>query len=450
MTTLFPYQHEAIKSINSFDGRSLLALDMGLGKTRIALEWIRQNNPSTLPALIICPASVKYYWEHEAVNSIKIRPSICETQTPPIMEHVIPQRMYVINYDILIYWLAFLRPLGFQTVVIDESQYLANPRTKRTRAVKEICRGVPNILALSGTPLLNRPIELHPTLNILDRKRFPSRRVYGDEYCAPKWTPWGIKYTGVSKSRQLHKLLLDSCMIRYRKQDVLTELPEKSREVVILPLTRPEEYQRASENFITWLKEQNPEKARRAMRAESLAKLGYLKRLSAKLKLKYAVDWINQFLEDSDEKLVVFAVHRGAIEVLKKRCKAKSVVMSGAVTGRKRDAAVKQFQTDKKTRLLIGNIRAAGVGITLTAASTVVFVELDWRPGDHTQAEDRCHRLTQRMPVQIFYLIAKDTIEVEWGRLIQKKQETLSAVLDGEKTGKDLPLFDELMKRMRK
>jgi SWI/SNF-related matrix-associated actin-dependent regulator 1 of chromatin subfamily A len=162
------------------------------------------------------------------------------------------------------------------------------------------------------------------------------------------------------------------------------------------------------------------------------------------------VDWINQFLEDSDEKLVVFAVHRGAIEVLKKRCKAKSVVMSGAVTGRKRDAAVKQFQTDKKTRLLIGNIRAAGVGITLTAASTVVFVELDWRPGDHTQAEDRCHRLTQRMPVQIFYLIAKDTIEVEWCRLIQKKQETLSAVLDGEKTGKDLPLFDELMKRMRK
>jgi len=174
--------------------------------------------------------------------------------------------------------------------------------------------------------------------------------------------------------------------------------------------------------------------------------------LAAKLKLVYAVEWINQFLEDSDEKLVVFAVHRGAVRVLKKYCKAESVIVDGTVTGRKRDEAVQQFQRVKSTRLLIGNIHALGVGVdgSQKVCSTAAFVELAWRPGDHSQAEGRLDRLGQKNPVQFFYLVAKDTIEVDLCRLLQEKQETLSAVLDGKKTGKDLPLFDELLKRMKK
>jgi len=172
--------------------------------------------------------------------------------------------------------------------------------------------------------------------------------------------------------------------------------------------------------------------------------------LAAKLKLKAAVEWINEWLEQNpDEKLVVFAHHRKCLEALERRLEAKSVVIDGSVTGQKRSLLVKQFQTDPGTRLLLGNILAAGVGITLTAAHNVVFAEMAWRPGDHIQGEDRCYRIGTTETVWCTYLVAHGTIEERLCRIVQRKQKVLSSVLDGGPVEGDLNVFDQLLAELK-
>jgi len=335
------------------------------------------------------------------------------------------------------------------TVVIDESQMAANPNVKRTKALKALCKRVPHVLALSGTPLVNRPIELQPILQLIRPDLFASRWDYAHRYCAPKWSPWGWQYTGASHLDELHEILSSEVMVRRLKADVMKELPPKTRSVIPVPLSDMNEYRRANLDFAAWLTRLDPVAARRALKAETLTKIGYLLRLAAKLKLPFVIQWINKWLEDCDEKLAVFAIHRQMIEALQEGCKARSVIVDGSVTGRHRHDVVRAFQNDRSIRLLIGNIQAAGVGITLTAANTVVFTEVAWRPGDHTQAEDRCHRIGTTEPVFIYYLVGVDTVDEKLCELVQRKQEVLSATLDGRTGETDLDIYSMLIRRLR-
>ena len=174
-------------------------------------------------------------------------------------------------------------------------------------------------------------------------------------------------------------------MIRRRKCDVLKDLPAKQRTVV--PLSIPmENYNEAKDNFLEWLAEQSLERARKAATAVEIVKLGYLKRLAATEKLPLVIDWINNYLEESGGKLVVYGIHKAVVRALYNEFQNISVCLDGSTSKRARKTAVKQFQTDKRVRLFFGNIQAAGTGITLTAASHLVFVELDWVPGNHTQS----------------------------------------------------------------
>lgn len=443
----FPFQDEVVEEIESFGGRALVSAEMGLGKTLMALLYLDRHR-NTLPTVVVCPATIKYHWEHEAMAWIKLRASILEGQKPSRNGRVRP-KLVIVNYDILQYWLKWLRRLKPQTVIIDESQYTANPRAKRTESVKLLCKGVPHVIALSGTPLVNRPIELFPILNILRKDVFKSRYCFAQDYCNPKWTPWGWDYKGASHTKQLHRLLSKTVMIRRRKVDVLKELPTKVRRVFPLPMKDGDEYHKATTDFAGWLQRQDPLKAQRALKAEAMTKMGYLLRLAARKKLYYVVEWVNQFLRQTDEKLVLFAVHRKMIEALKRRCDTRSVVVDGGISGRKRQLVVNQFQNDNRVRLLIGNIQAAGIGITLTAASTVAFSEMDWVPGHHIQAEDRIHRIGAKGTAWCWYLVAHDTIEEKLCSIIQEKQKVLSAVLDGGRMPEDLDVYDQLLREMK-
>ncbi len=445
----YPYQTECVNEIDQFNGRVLCSLDMGLGKTVISLWWL-QRHPESLPAVVICPASVKYHWEHEAITSVGIRASVLEGRKPK-RSNPSSSKIVIINYDILQGWLEWLREMKPQTIIIDECQFVSNPETIRAKATKLLCKRVPFIHALSGTPLVNRPIELQPTLNILcpKEKEFRSRWTYGCLYCTPERIRGKWEFKGATKLKRLNYMLEETCMIRRRKADVLKELPPKVRNVLPIPLSNPSEYRRARIDFLTWLEMKDPTKVAAAKRAETLVKLGYLKRLAARLKLRYIVDWTNQFLADSDEKLILFAVHQKMIDALKRQVKAESVIIDGRVVGRKRKLTVDQFQHDNRIRVLIGNIQAAGVGITLTAASTVAFTELAWRPADHTQAEDRIHRIGQKETSFIYYLVARGTIEEKLCEVIQEKQKVISAVLDGEELTEDLDVFDQLLNNLR-
>lgn len=445
---LFPYQKDTITHIEKFNGRALLALDMGLGKTVVTLKWLKKH-PDCLPALIVCPASVKFVWQYEASNYVHLQSSVCEGQTPPLYnQHNFSTQspLMIINYDILTYWVDYLKQLNFKTIVYDENQYLQNPKSLRTKAARSLSKKSENILALSGTPLTNRPAELWPTLNILWPKTYNSFWSFAQNFCNPKHTRWGWDFSGSSNLPQLHQQLKSKGMIRYKKEDVLKDLPAKIRRIVPCELSNMNEYKSASTDFISWIRKNKGHKIQATMKAEKLVRVGELLRLAARLKMKAVVEWANRFLEETDEKLILFAVHKKAIAVLQKWVKGKSVTIDGSVRGKQREMAVRQFQNDPSTRVFIGNIRAAGIGITLTAASTVAFVEMYWVPGVHIQAEDRPHRIGQKNTVWINYLIALDTIEEDLCKILQKKQKVISAVLDGGSNPKDLNLYHELLK----
>jgi SWI/SNF-related matrix-associated actin-dependent regulator 1 of chromatin subfamily A len=352
----------------------------------------------------------------------------------------------ILNYDILKHWLPWLKKLKPKMVVLDEVQNISNPSAKRSKAAKQLCRGVPRVLALSGTPILTRPIELFHPLSILCPDQFNSRWKFIHRYCGPRLTPWGWEFKGASHTNELHQLLVDSCLVRRRKVDVLKDLPKKSRIVVPLPLSNTSEYARAEADFVRWLHGIDPDKAKRAAKAEGMTKVGYLLQLAAELKLTYVHEWIQNFLADSDEKLVVFAIHRKVLDELQSNCKFKSSRIDGSTTHRGRQVIVNQFQTDNTVRVLFGNIKAAGVGITLTAAHTVATVEMAWRPGDHDQADDRCYRIGTTEEVNCYYLVAKGTVEEKLCRICQKKQGTVSSILDGGPMPEDTDIYDQLLR----
>ena len=434
MTELFKYQKKGIRKINHFRGRALLADEMGLGKTIQALTWAWEKPEERCPAVIVCPAHLKMNWEREisihlsAASSEILEGRKITKETP--LDITWRKSFVVVNYDILDAWAEWLSGYGAKTLILDEAHFCKNPKARRTKAVKKIARKFKYKIAISGTPLTNRPSELFPALQIIRPDVFKSFFSFAREYCQLRKDRFGWRYDGAKNLPELHALLNRTCMIRRRKEDVLTQLPPKRRHVVPLQIEKPGEYRKARDRFLEWLRGRNPDKVDSAAQSQKLVQLGYLKRLAAELKYKAAQEWIADFLEESDGKLVVMGVHHAMVDSLHTDFPG-SVILTGKTPAKEKQKAVDAFQHNPKTRLFIGNIQAAGTGITLTAASDLAFVELGWTPGEHTQAEDRIHRIGQTESAMVHYLIAKDTIEEDTAELLQRKFKILDEVLDG-------------------
>ena len=448
--TPYQYQREGVRAIEAFKGRALLADDMGLGKTVQVLHYLRRN-PQALPHIVVCPAAVKYQWEREAGVQVGLRADVLEGQTPARPGFLRAAPLTIINFDIAQYWLDYLIALNPQGVTIDECQNIQNSETIRTKTMRYLCHRVPVLLGLSGTPLTNRPAELFPILNLLCPDKYPSFLDYAMRYCKPRKTPWGgWVYTGAQNLPELNRRLKKDCMIRRMKEDVLDQLPDKVRRVVPVPLSNMEEYLEAKNNFLGWLKKVGgPRKAAKAARAEKLVQIGYHRQLAARGKVRAIGAWVDSYLANTTEKLVVAAVHTKMIDALHRHY-PYSVVINGAVTGRARTAAVEQFKNDNRCRLLIGNIKAMGTGVDglQRVCRTMAVVELPWQPGVLTQLEDRLWRIGQNQKAWIYYLIAQDTIEEYLCEILQEKQSVLHATLNGEGEGDDLDILDMLIKRI--
>lgn len=447
MTKTKPYQYqiEDVERISHFRGRVLLANEMGTGKTLEALMWMRENTHP--PTLVICPASLKLVWQREAHKHFGISSTILDGRKPP--SRMPSCNLAIINYDILGTWRNLIRRMSPELVILDECQAVKSPKAQRTKHTRSICRQAPYVLALSGTPMTNRPSELWSVLNIIDPTRWGSFYRFAWRYCNPHHNGFGWSYTGSKNLDSLHATLSKTCMIRRLKRDVLKELPPKVRVSIPMPIDR-RRYDRAERDFLGWLSEEySNERAAKATKAEGLVKIGYLKRLAGVLKLKSVFAWIDDFLE-SGEKLVIFAVHQKVVKELWHHYHQTCVVVDGSVTNIKRQQAVDRFQNDDRINLFIGNIQAAGVGLTLTAASAVAFVELGWTPGEHIQAEDRIHRIGQTQTATCYYLVAHNTIEDDLCEIIQQKQRVLDQTLDGDGVYEKTKLFDQLAERLVK
>lgn len=448
MTKLRPFQLEGVQRIYQFRGRALLADEQGLGKTIQALYWIRKI-PNRRPVIIVTPAAVKYTWQSEAALHFGMRAEVLEGhqkgRLTPLTDDII-----IVNYDILGSWLPSLILSGPRCIILDEVHYIKNLSAKRTKNVFKLVKRAASVVALSGTPLTNRPIELWPVLKAVRPDIFPNRMEFAWRYCKPRRSHWGWVFDGATKLRKLHTILRRECMIRRLKKDVLPELPDKQRRIVPFRLSSYAEYNQAEKDFLKWLKKLSPVKAKRAKRAQALVKIGYLIRLAARLKLEWTEKWIEEFFNSHPgEKLVSLTMHTFVIDHLKEKFGRRAVIIDGRVTGRKREETVRCFQSNRRVDLLLGNWKAAGVGLTLHAASNAAALDLPWTPGDLLQGEDRIHRIGQKKKVIIHYLMALGTIEEKQVKVLRKKSRILDDILNGRTPAKDLNTFDALLKELR-
>lgn len=438
---LFPFQKKGVAFIEQKGGRALIADEMGLGKTIQALGWL-QLHPEKRPVVIVCPAHLKLNWQRE-INMTLENPDVevLSGTTPyPISSEIV-----IINYDILKNWVDDLKAANFQVLVFDEAHYIKNSKALRTKALRELNKGIPHVIALTGTPIVNRPIEGFNIVQMIDKTVFPDFWHYARVYCDAKHTPFGWDMSGASNKAELHQKLVKSIMIRRKKTNVLTDLPDKVYSYVPMEIDNLREYQAAEDDFITFLEETRGKKAAEAAsNAEHLVRIETLKQLAVKGKMAQAIQWIRDFLDQNGQKLVVFATHKTVIDQLMTTFKDVAVKIDGSTPAQKRDEAVQAFQNDPTIQLFIGNIQAAGTGLTLTAASSVAFLELPWTPGDLQQAEDRCHRIGQKECVNIYYLLADETIEQNIAQMLDKKKTILNAVIDGGRA-EDINLISELM-----
>lgn len=449
-TEPYPYQWESLVKIELFDGRGLLALDPGLGKSLVSLLYAALH-PELRPIVVVCPASVKWHWQNEANHHLGIRCKVLEGRTPYRSDRMYkPNILWAINYDVLQDWLPFLQNLKPKLLIYDECHMLKSLTTKRTRACRKLAKGVKHILTLSGTPLVNRPAELWPTLNILRPDLFPKFVPFATEHCNYRVTPFGPEYKGAKKLPELHAKLSDSVMVRYRRRDVLPDLPPRSDHPVLIKLTDPRgEYDKAVSGYVHWARDYRNLYSPNA-RNEQVSQLTALKSICGRLKLPAVFDWIDAFLEGCDDKIIVFGWHRANVEAVHARYGKRSVLVHGGVVGKKRQAAFEAFSKGD-ARILSGNIQAAGVGWPGQAANHVAFIELPWTPGELSQAAARPDRIGQTKPISVYYLLAKETIDEILLDVLRRKQQILTDTLDGGVSRKeDFDVYNQVSEQLQK
>lgn len=441
---LYDYQVDGVKFVEAKGGRALIADEMGLGKTPQALAWLG-SHPEARPAIIVVPASLKVNWAREAQRWMTAPELYIISGYPKAKDktewkqHIVAQSftgegpVIIINYDILSKWLPYLP--ACKTLVVDEVHYIKNRNTQRTKAVRALGKKADHIIGLSGTPIVNRPVEFFPILSMIEPGVFPSFWPFAQKYCGATYNGYGWDFNGASNTDELHRILTSTIMIRRKKEDVLTQLPPKRRSVIAIDLDNRKEYDKAARDLASWLK--NTGRSTKAANAEALARFTYLKQLATKGKLEKAIQWVHDYLEE-EEKLVVFCHHKKTVNALMEGLAEYSPVkIDGRTPQKDRQRMVDTFQEDPGCRVFVGTM-AAKEGLTLTAASATCFFELWWTPGDHDQAEDRVHRIGQEADsVMAYYLIAENTIEEEIMDILDDKREVLASALDGKEVDQE-------------
>lgn len=456
---LLPYQKAGVRYASAAGWRTFISDEPGLGKTVQGIAAAQMFG--RWPVVVVCPTVVETHWRREILRFFPGRTvRVLKGQKPyPLTgEFEATPDFLIVGYPVVAYWLDALMACNPQGLILDESHMLKSGKAQRTRAVKALAGvgtqevkasalvgAVPGdgmVLCLTGTPLLNTTTELIQQLSIMGRlmdfggwARFNSRYVklghLDDD---------AIK----ERRRELNEHLRAVCMVRRRKSDVLKELPQKRRAFVWV---EPDpavmrEYRKAEADVLSFLADRARGVAAelgldaddeavmarmRASGAETLVRINILRQLAAKSKLTAAREWALTFAE-SGESLIVFAHHSVIVDDLARALSAG--VIAGGMPGQSRQEVIDDFQA-KRTQTVVLSIMAAGVGITLTAASNELFVEQAWNPGTLTQAEDRAHRIGQEESLTAFYLLAEGTIDADMMELIEAKRSEVDNVADG-------------------
>jgi len=431
-----PYQRAAIAFGLERDN-VLFADEMGLGKTIEALGVINAD-PKAKRILIVCPASLKLNWARECERWLVDRGTVAVAgKSFPKDANVV-----ILNYDILGKWSKELRK-RWDVLVADECHYVKNKDAQRSK--KLFALKARRKLFLTGTPILNRPVELWTIVSSLDPMEFDHFWNFAKRYCKPTRNRFGWEFNGATQLDELHERLRSTIMVRRTKAEVLPDLPPKRRQVIefasdhlanliAIETEAWDEHRRRLNDLRAVSHAKGNESDLAALRAGVNAAFGELAKLrqdTALAKVPLVVEHIKNVLEDTG-KIVVFAHHRAVIRELAEPFEDIVVTLKGDDNVNSRQAAVDRFQNDPTCRLFIGSITAAGFGLTLTASAHVIFAELDWVPALLTQAEDRTHRIGQRDSVLVQHLVLQESLDARMVGTLLKKQRVIDKVIDGD------------------
>lgn len=431
---LYPFQEIGVSWLRDRT-YALLADEMGLGKTVQAVMAARNRDIWGVDrVLIVCPASLKYVW----CRAIQKWAGNSDIQVYNSTRDEFENRQWtIVNYDLLLYRDIFtpLHASRFKVGIFDEAHYLKNMESTRTKLV--LLRGA---LAsrtdkkwfLTGTPILNRPVELYAILKACAPEviaPFTSYMGYTRYFCGGFQDGLTWNDRGASHIDELNaRLVRSGFMLRRTKAEVLPELPEKTYEIIPVQVDQKPEFE------FLWQKDDATKVNLGDYFNEdvSLGQLAAARQYIALEKLKVVIPHIKNLLLEK-EKVVVFAHHREVVSKLVDALKEYNPVkVIGGISAKEKDDAENNFQTVPGTRVFIGNIQAAGTGLTLTAADTAIFAELDWTPGNLIQASDRIHRIGQKSACLIQMFVTKDSIEEYMLRRLVEKKEVCERVLNSQ------------------
>lgn len=413
-----PHQLAATKFCQE-NKRVVLADDMGAGKTLAAIQAVIGRT------IIICPTSLKNNWRREIERE---RPSarilILSSRTPIELPSNID--FVILNYEIASAWKASLIEWQPVTFIGDEIHKCRNRQTQQFQATLKICWTCDQQFLLTGTPIVNKPLDLIALINMLGKLNsiFGGWKSFVDRYCNAHQGDWGYDTSGASNLNELHEILYrEKIMLRRMKHEVLT-LPQKRRSIarVTIDPADLDEYAKAEQALIDEIKA-NPS----LLSDTSFQCLAGVRHATGQCKIKPAIARINTLLAEG-EKVVVFAHHRSVREAIASAF-PNSVVLNTET--KNRDTQIELFQTSLEHRLFVTSPRIGGLGITLTAASAVLIVEFDFTSVVMLQAEDRVHRLGQTHLVSVEYLYASATIDGFMLALINRKQRIFDQACDG-------------------
>lgn len=434
----YPYQLKGIA--RGLELKRFLNCDEpGLGKTLQSIATI--NLANAFPCLIICPSSLKINWQREWEKFTDKKAMVLTDKVRDTWTFYFQTGMYqtfIVNYESLKKYFVqrikksegwTLRDVEFRnsiqlfkSVIIDESHRCKSSSTQQAKFCKGICSGKEWIIELTGTPVVNKPKDLVPQLAILDRMNdFGGYKEFVNRYCSGQ--------NEASNLKELNFMLWDKCMFRREKSLVLTDLPDKIRQVNTCEITNRKEYIDAERDLIMYLqkyKDADDEKIQKALRGEVMVKIGILRNISARGKVRDVIEFVRDFRENG-KKIILFCSLHEVVDQLKGYFPT-AVSVTGRDSQDEKQRAVDSFQNNPKTDIIVCSIKAAGVGLTLTASSNVAFVEFPWTYADCCQCEDRAHRIGQKDSVTCYYFLGRRTIDEKVYKIIQAKKDIANAV----------------------
>lgn len=485
---LFQHQRETIDWLKS-KNKAIVAHEMGLGKTRIAIQSLIEKQKIG-SVLVVCPASLKINWKREiqmALDDCGVDGKIIVINSGKEIEIVGTEHVtkwIVINYDMIQKYIGQLNGMALageiSAIIVDEAHYIKGKSTIRARAVMSIIENIETVYMLTGTPIMNRPIELYNLLKSVKHPVADKRTVYAKKYCDAHLKTLILKNgrmlrfideSGASRLPELRELIKD-VFIRMMKKDVLN-LPPKIISIRKVELTKEQkrEYDTTFDAYVDWVLN-NPDEGKdieNIMTAQHLVELSKLKQVCSRAKIKTIISDIENAIE-SEQKVIVFSQFTKTIEMIAdeartiqyetgecdgfgkpKKKNVEVVTLTGQDKMIDRQKSVDAFQNNPDVKVFVANIKAGGVGLNLTSASMVVFADMEWSPEIHSQAEDRAHRIGQTGTVNIIYYVIEDTIEEDIVDILGRKKEIIKTVVEGkELDSMEQSMAKEFMGRLQK